>query len=307
MKKIRKIFLISLLIIFVTTTYTKPLIFYNTNFLAEDSTKEEQMEVLEKKIKKESTTIKKNETEILALEEKIKTDEKKVNYTVKVIKELESKINKREELINTYLVFLQRLNNKNIMLEQIKKGDILEYLYSFKKLVKYINKDFERLNLDVQNLNSKKEQYKVSLAELSKQKVKLEKDNKTTDKMYKKLNEELKELEKEVEYEVEYSDDTYILDNDQKALMSSVGISEEDYSHVNYIIFHESSWNYKVSNPYSGAYGLCQALPGDKMAVAGDDWKTNPKTQLIWCDGYAKYRYGSWAAAHDFWIENNWW
>jgi hypothetical protein len=44
---------------------------------------------------------------------------------------------------------------------------------------------------------------------------------------------------------------------------------------------NESGWNYQAQNP-SGAYGIPQALPGFKMAVAGADWATNPYTQVKW-------------------------
>ena len=43
----------------------------------------------------------------------------------------------------------------------------------------------------------------------------------------------------------------------------------------------ESGWRWDAANP-SGAYGIPQALPGDKMAVAGSDWQTNPFTQVKW-------------------------
>ncbi|MEW2360177.1 lytic transglycosylase domain-containing protein [Spirillospora sp. NPDC029432] len=55
----------------------------------------------------------------------------------------------------------------------------------------------------------------------------------------------------------------------------------------------ESHWNYKASNPSSGAYGIPQALPGSKMASAGADWKTNYKTQIKWGLGYIDDRYGT--------------
>ncbi|GAA3944718.1 hypothetical protein GCM10023085_28470 [Actinomadura viridis] len=55
----------------------------------------------------------------------------------------------------------------------------------------------------------------------------------------------------------------------------------------------ESNWNYKASNPSSGAYGIPQALPGSKMASEGDDWRTNYKTQIRWGLGYIENRYGS--------------
>ena len=89
--------------------------------------------------------------------------------------------------------------------------------------------------------------------------------------------------------------------------MARVGISSSDFGYVNYIIERESHWNPLARNSYSGATGLCQALPGNKMASAGSDWATNPITQLRWCNGYAIGRYGSWAKAYQFWTQNHWW
>ena len=54
----------------------------------------------------------------------------------------------------------------------------------------------------------------------------------------------------------------------------------------------ESGWVYDAENA-SGAYGIPQALPGDKMASAGSDWRTNPKTQITWGLGYIKSVYGT--------------
>jgi hypothetical protein len=55
----------------------------------------------------------------------------------------------------------------------------------------------------------------------------------------------------------------------------------------------ESHWNVYAHNTRSGAYGIPQALPGDKMATAGDDWQTNPATQITWGLGYIAGRYGT--------------
>lgn len=55
----------------------------------------------------------------------------------------------------------------------------------------------------------------------------------------------------------------------------------------------EAGWRVDATNPTSGAYGLPQALPPDKMASAGKDWRTNPSTQLKWMFNYIKGRYGS--------------
>jgi len=58
----------------------------------------------------------------------------------------------------------------------------------------------------------------------------------------------------------------------------------------------ESGWNVYAENP-SGAYGIPQSLPGDKMASAGSDWQTDPRTQIIWGLGYIKSVYGTPCAA----------
>jgi hypothetical protein len=55
----------------------------------------------------------------------------------------------------------------------------------------------------------------------------------------------------------------------------------------------ESRWNVNAHNVSSGAHGIPQALPGSKMASAGPDWETNPRTQITWGLGYIEGRYGS--------------
>lgn len=61
---------------------------------------------------------------------------------------------------------------------------------------------------------------------------------------------------------------------------------------LDHIIEKESSWHVYDENGYH-AYGLPQALPGDKMRSAGADWGYNPRTQLRWMLGYIKNRYGT--------------
>ncbi|WP_407077989.1 transglycosylase SLT domain-containing protein [Streptomyces sp. NPDC126499] len=72
------------------------------------------------------------------------------------------------------------------------------------------------------------------------------------------------------------------------------------------IVDHESGWNYRATNPSSGAYGLVQALPGSKMSSAGADWRTNPATQIKWGLSYMDGRYGSPCGAWSFWQANHW-
>lgn len=65
----------------------------------------------------------------------------------------------------------------------------------------------------------------------------------------------------------------------------------------------ESNWNVYAHNASSGAYGIPQSLPGDKMASAGADWATNPVTQITWGLGYIASRYttpcGAWAHSEE--------
>ena len=89
--------------------------------------------------------------------------------------------------------------------------------------------------------------------------------------------------------------------------MRAAGIADSDFGYVDYIISHESGWNYRAVNSSSGAYGLPQSLPAGKLASAGADWRDNPVTQLRWANNYAVGRYGSWEAAYRFWTVNHWW
>ena len=89
--------------------------------------------------------------------------------------------------------------------------------------------------------------------------------------------------------------------------MRAAGIGDADFGYVDYIISHESGWDYHAVNRSSGAYGLPQSLPAGKLASAGADWRDNPVTQLRWAHNYAVGRYGSWGGAYHFWTVNHWW
>jgi hypothetical protein len=67
---------------------------------------------------------------------------------------------------------------------------------------------------------------------------------------------------------------------------------------------NESGWSVTAANP-SGAYGIPQALPGDKMASAGSDWRTSASTQIKWGLGYIKDRYGTPCDAWSFWQQHS--
>lgn len=67
----------------------------------------------------------------------------------------------------------------------------------------------------------------------------------------------------------------------------------------------ESGWRWNATNPSSGAYGIPQSLPADKMAAAGSDWKTNPETQIRWGLSYIHSVYGNPAHCYQVWLSRN--
>jgi hypothetical protein len=81
---------------------------------------------------------------------------------------------------------------------------------------------------------------------------------------------------------------------------------EAEFDCLDDLWYGESQWDPYAENPYSGAYGIPQALPAEKMAAAGPDWETNPATQIEWGLGYIEDRYGTPCAANDFKLANGW-
>jgi hypothetical protein len=91
-----------------------------------------------------------------------------------------------------------------------------------------------------------------------------------------------------------------------RSMLAHYGWSSDQFYCLDQIYIRESGWNPSAENPYSGAYGIPQALPGDKMAAFGSDWQTNPATQLAWGLSYIRDRYGSPCGAWGFWQAHNW-
>jgi resuscitation-promoting factor RpfB len=69
---------------------------------------------------------------------------------------------------------------------------------------------------------------------------------------------------------------------------------------------HESGWRINATNADSGAYGIPQALPGEKMASAGPDWQTNARTQITWGLNYISGVYGTPCGAWNHELDVNW-
>jgi hypothetical protein len=82
-------------------------------------------------------------------------------------------------------------------------------------------------------------------------------------------------------------------------MLGSYGWSDDQFSCLDSLWNQESGWNVYAENPTSGAYGIPQALPGDRMASAGPDWQTDAATQISWGLSYIQQTYGSPCGAWD--------
>ncbi|NYD78716.1 hypothetical protein [Arthrobacter cupressi] len=90
------------------------------------------------------------------------------------------------------------------------------------------------------------------------------------------------------------------------SLLSSFGWGPGEMDSLRILWTKESDWTTTATNASSGAYGIVQSLPAEKMASEGADWQTNYKTQIRWGLKYIKERYGSPSAALSFHYANNW-
>ncbi|MFS0866600.1 hypothetical protein AB3M83_04600 [Microbacterium sp. 179-B 1A2 NHS] len=91
-----------------------------------------------------------------------------------------------------------------------------------------------------------------------------------------------------------------------RSMLGDYGWGDDQFSCLVSLWNKESGWNYRASNPSSGAYGIPQALPGSKMSSAGSDWQTNPATQIAWGLGYIDGRYSSPCGAWGHSQSNGW-
>lgn len=83
--------------------------------------------------------------------------------------------------------------------------------------------------------------------------------------------------------------------------LAQAGI-HETYA-VQELIRRESGCNPNAVNPSSGACGIPQSLPCNKLP---NGLNTSPTDQLIWMQNYVMNRYGSWESALAFHDRNSW-
>ncbi|WP_307842000.1 lytic transglycosylase domain-containing protein [Salinibacterium sp. SWN1162] len=90
------------------------------------------------------------------------------------------------------------------------------------------------------------------------------------------------------------------------SMLTARGLGSGEYNCLVSLWNRESGWNVYAHNSSSGAYGIPQSLPGDKMASAGADWATNPATQISWGLSYIEGRYGTPCGAWAHSESNGW-
>jgi uncharacterized protein YabE (DUF348 family) len=88
----------------------------------------------------------------------------------------------------------------------------------------------------------------------------------------------------------------------QSYMQAHYGWGSDQFSCLVQMWNRESGWNYAAENP-SGAYGIPQALPGDKM---GANWESDATVQVRWGLGYIASRYGTPCGAWGLWQQQGW-
>ena len=183
--------------------------------------------------------------------------------------------------------------------------------------VKSLSTELKELNLKYDNLNSRLEDANKDKTLNQKQIDELSEEKKRLEDEKVRLQAEL-QAKAEAKTKLAQASATVVnsatgtatasaASGSKEAWMAAAGIPQSDWVYVDCVIngcsgvSPEGGWHgtERWNTTGSGAYGLCQALPGSKMASAGADWKTNPVTQLKWCHEYAQ-AYGGWAAAWNF-------
>lgn len=85
-----------------------------------------------------------------------------------------------------------------------------------------------------------------------------------------------------------------------QSAMSGYGWSGGQFSCLVNLWNMESGWSWNAYNSSSGAYGIPQSLPAEKMSSAGADYLTNGNTQIRWGLAYISASYGTPCGAWNF-------
>lgn len=97
-----------------------------------------------------------------------------------------------------------------------------------------------------------------------------------------------------------------VSDEDPRAVASLLVGDATQFGCLDSLWTKESNWRVSADNPSSSAYGIPQALPGSKMSTFGDDWATNPVTQIRWGLDYIANRYSTPCGAWSHSVSHGW-
>jgi hypothetical protein len=84
-------------------------------------------------------------------------------------------------------------------------------------------------------------------------------------------------------------------------MLPSFGWGGDQFSCLVQLWTGESGWRVNAYNPDSGAYGIPQSWPANKMSSVADDWSTSATTQITWGLNYISDAYGSPCQAWNQW------
>lgn len=160
-----------------------------------------------------------------------------------------------------------------------------------------LDKKYLDLNEQLEAKDADKQKLEQDLEKLQQERMELEKA------LQAKKEQKAKDLAAKAQRAVTGTQVAYAATGSCAEWMAAAGIPNSVATQT--LILKESGCNPYARNPKSGAYGIPQSLPGNKMAAAGADWQTNPVTQLRWMDSYIKGRYGTWENAYATWLSRS--
>ncbi len=217
-----------------------------------------------------------------------------------------------------FMLFSDNGDNRNVVVKNNnldKMADSVSELFVADKLEKQIidTKKEEELIAEEEALKKKEEEAKRKAEEEeARKRAEEEARIKAEEEAQKKAAEEeaaRKKAEEEAAARAAISSNQSVAVLQEYArnlVINTYGWSNDDFVALVNLWNRESGWKVTAGNPYSGAYGIPQSLPGNKMATEGADWASNGETQIRWGLKYILNTYGSPSVAWAHFLQKNW-
>jgi hypothetical protein len=201
---------------------------------------------------------------------------------------------------------MKRITRKQINIPQLKKLALAIVMALLAVIIYSQVQPHTQEAKQQRELETKSTQLKTLRHTLIEQETKDQQQDATKQKQIEELNNQLKDVQKQLEakrasqtaYAAEVS--TYTAPVQKPVIAAVNGCGDNTYA--NYIYMHESGCRTDAINEI-GACGIGQALPCGKMGCGLGDYAC----QNAYFTNYAIQRYGSWASAYNFWVNNHWW